>query len=132
VSARVQAVVDFYGPTDLAAVYQQYPRVRGYLTSFLGGPPSRIPGRYAAASPLFHVTPDDPPVFITQGTADRAVPYTQSIALDNALKAAGIREELVLFYGVPHGFQFQVGGGDLAPRIAQFLDSVLNGPTPAT
>ncbi|MFO0908587.1 MAG: alpha/beta hydrolase [Isosphaeraceae bacterium] len=38
---KVRAVVDFYGPTDLDALYDQSDRTKQYLLTFLGGRPTR-------------------------------------------------------------------------------------------
>jgi acetyl esterase/lipase len=126
VSARVQAVVDFYGPVDLPALYQQAPRPRADLVTFLGGTPDQIPNRYQAASPIQFVSPDDPPFLIFQGTADRAVPQAQSIELASALKAAGVPSKLVLLNGIAHGFELHIGPLDLTPQILTFLEEALN------
>ena len=55
VSARVQAVVDFYGPTDLAALERESARRRPAVVQFLGGTPAQVPQSYADASPDDHV-----------------------------------------------------------------------------
>ncbi len=126
VSSRVQAVVDFYGPTDLLTEYRDQPDGRSYLASFLGGSPDRIPGRYEAASPIRHVTPDDPPMYIIQGTADRIVAPDQSSNFASALRDAGVPVELTILPGAAHGFRFRVGGLDLMPQVLAFLDLALN------
>ncbi len=41
VSAAVQAVIDFYGPTDLTTLYSESPNAQPYLTTFIGGTPGR-------------------------------------------------------------------------------------------
>jgi acetyl esterase/lipase len=122
VSASVQAVVDFYGPTDLSAEYQSTVHSHPDLITFLGGTPDQVPGRYQAASPADLVTANDPPMFIIHGTADRIVPYQQSVELDTALKDAGVPEQLTLESGVTHGFRFRIGALDLLPQVVSFLD----------
>ena len=93
-SARVQAVVDFYGPTDLARLYNEGSRGNQFIGTFLGGTPSQFPGRYAAASPITYVSHDDPPMLMFQGTADPTVLQDQSISFAAALKAAGVPNHL--------------------------------------
>ena len=51
VSAAVNAVVSFSGPSDLASLYAQSPEAAKAAAQFLGGPPSAVPDLYAAASP---------------------------------------------------------------------------------
>jgi acetyl esterase/lipase len=127
VSSRVQAVVDFYGPTDLPALYRDAPRVRPSLESFLGGTPDKFPDRYQAASPINFVSPDDPPFLIMQGSADQAVPLTQSLELISALQQAGVPNREVVFGGIGHGFEFRIGKTSIVPFVVTFLDEALNG-----
>ena len=130
VSARVQAVVDFYGPTDLLAQFRQ-PKARDKILTFLGGPPTRWPGRYAAASPLTYISPRTPPTLMIQGTADTTVPPDQTTRLAAALDAAGVANQTILLRGMGHGFQPERGGLDLIPATVAFLDAVLAGrPAP--
>jgi acetyl esterase/lipase len=126
VSARVQAVVNFYGPGDLLTQYRDSPRDRPYMASFLGGTPDRVPGRYVAASAVSHVSPDDPPMLIFQGTRDAIVPMSQSVELDAALRAAGVPSRLVLLDGFSHGFRFDLGRGvSVLPEVVGFLNTAL-------
>jgi acetyl esterase/lipase len=53
----VQAIVDYYGPVDLAAGYSDPPvpdpiNSKQVLLDFLGGSPRELPAAYAAASPI--------------------------------------------------------------------------------
>jgi acetyl esterase/lipase len=127
VSAQVQAVVDFYGPADLTNLYNQDPRDRAYLDTFLGGSPTDMPGDYTAASPITYVASNDPPFFILQGTADKANLFSQSAELANAFKAAGVPYHLEVFNNVPHGFRLRLGHNlNLLPQVLTFLDNALN------
>jgi acetyl esterase/lipase len=127
VSARVQAVVDFYGPVDLADLYRDAPRVRPFLGTFLGGSVDEVPQRYAAASPSSYVSPDDPPFFIVQGTADPTVPPSQSQLLAHDLTQAGVPNQLKYLYGLRHGFEFHINKRlNLRPLVATFLKQALD------
>ena len=127
VSARVEAVIDFYGPTDLTSLYNENPRVRPFLETFLGGTPDQYLGRYQAASPLLDVTPNDPPFFVIQGTADRANLYDQSTRFVAALTAAGVPTSFFPLPNVPHGFRLKLGTNlNLLPDVLGFLDAALN------
>jgi len=128
VSARVQAVIDFYGPTDLPTLYTQAPQVQRFLDTFIGGPPSHYPAQYRDASPVSHVSADSPPFLIYQGTADTAVIPSQSAELDQTLTKAGVRHTIEYFPGLPHGFRLKVGDVNLLPQVLAFLDSALNHP----
>lgn len=125
-SARVQAVVDFYGPVDLVAIARHSPRAAEPVVSLLGGPIEQMPARYEAASPAWHVSCDTPPMLLVHGQHDAQVPLAQSEALDRALARAGVRHRLVVVPGAVHGFGLQVAQRDLVPDILDFLDSVWN------
>jgi dipeptidyl aminopeptidase/acylaminoacyl peptidase len=53
-------------------------------------------------SPLTFVRATVPPVLSVHGDADSAVPYGQSVRLHQALKSAGVVEELVTVPGAGH------------------------------
>ena len=134
VSDRVQAVVDFYGPTDLTALYNQSrSAVLPYFDTFLGGPPSEFPGRYAAASPMTYVNSNTPPVLIVQGMADITNLPSQSLSLDAALTNDGVPHQLITISWATHGFGLDLPGFNLTGDVASFLDAALSGqPIPET
>lgn len=100
VSSRVCAVVDFYGPTDLTT---EYARKQKVVTDFLGGKMfEETPEIFKQASPLAHLTKDDPPTLIFQGTIDILVPVAQSDALAERLKGLGIDYVYERYEGWPH------------------------------
>jgi len=87
-SSRVQAVVDNYGPSDLAA---ENVRNISVVPEFLEGKSyEEAPDLYVAASPVTYITPDDPPTLIFHGTVDGIVPVAQSDELAAKLKANGV------------------------------------------
>lgn len=53
-------------------------------------------------SPLFHVSPDDPPIFIGNGARDHRVPQAQSKRLFDALAREGIEAHLMVNSKVGH------------------------------
>lgn len=120
-SARVQAVVSFYGPSDLARLDAGSPEASSRVRRFLGASPKEAPGRYSAASPVANVSADDPPMMLVHGSADTLVRPSQSIAMARRLRAVGVRSELVIVPGAPHGFGLRAGGLDLAGKVARFL-----------
>jgi acetyl esterase/lipase len=122
-SARVEAVVDFYGPVDLTALYQDAPRDDPFLATFLGGTPAQVPGRYTAASLDTYIAPTDAPFFIVQGTTDQTVIPSQSSLLASDLKNAGVPFSLEYLVGLGHGFQFHINNQlNLLPQVVTFLD----------
>jgi acetyl esterase/lipase len=125
VSAKVQAVVDFYGPTDLAALQSESKDASGAIHQFLGTTPAQDPALYAAASPISHVSASDPPFLIVQGTVDPVVVESQSSKLAATLSAAGVPNQLVMIPGAGHGFGLKVGGHNLLSQVDQFLSASL-------
>jgi len=126
-SSKVQAVVNYFGPTDLAA--RDIPEVSQPLVKdFLGGTPAEKPEAAAKASPLTYVTKDDPPVLTFQGTKDPLVPYSQAIKLTDALTKSGVPGRVDLLIGAGHGWR----GDDLKHTMDEaysFLDKYLK-PSP--
>jgi acetyl esterase/lipase len=125
-SARVQAVVDLYGPTDLFASRTTRPLPSNPVTLMLGASLRDMPGRYEAASPVRHASPDDPPMLLIHGRDDRLVPLEQSEALAAALQDAEVFHRLIVVDDAAHGFGFRVAKRDILPEVLAFLDSVWN------
>jgi acetyl esterase/lipase len=123
VSARVQAVIDFYGPTDLPRLLNSTAISRGPVSLLLGGRHDRVAGRYDAASPIRHVSRDDPPMLMIHGRNDLLVPLEQSEILAAALRDVGVRHRFLVIDDARHGFGFQVERRDLLPEILAFLDA---------
>lgn len=126
-NTRVHAVVNFFGPTDLAAA--DIPEVsKPLVRDFLGGSPAEKPDEAAKASPITFVTKDDPPVLTFQGTKDPLVPHTQATKLADALSDAGVPGRVELLVGAGHGW----GGDDLKRTLEEtvaFFDKHLK-PAP--
>lgn len=72
-------------------------------------------------SPIFHVTPDDPPVLIINGQKDIRVPSAQAIKMYEALYNAGVEAELILNDRAPHGNL----GAEAASAIKSFISRIL-------
>lgn len=102
-SSRVQAVVNVFGPTDLAACYRTS-SVAWIFRLFMGGTPEEVADTYTAASPITYASADDPPVLTLQGDQDRLVPVAQATSLDAKLKAVGAPHTLTIYQGQGHGF----------------------------
>ncbi len=104
ISSRVQAVVNYFGPTDLARLHATSKRAAGLLENLLDGPPEKAAALYKAASPITYVSKDDPPTLTIHGTADPVVPVEQATEFDAAMKKAGASHTLLLLEGEQHGF----------------------------
>ena len=105
VSSRVQAVCDFFGPTDLAKMgdfwsTMDHDSPDSPESKLIGGPVQESTDKAQRANPITYVTKDDPPFLIVHGDKDPLVPHNQSELLEEALKQAGVE---VTFYTVPNG-----------------------------
>jgi len=107
-SSRVQAVVDYYGPTDFTQM-SKFPSKMNHDAPdspealLLGGPVQQNKDKAARANPITYVTPDDPPFLIVHGDQDPLVPLNQSELLAAALKKAGVPVQLAVIPGGGHG-----------------------------
>jgi len=122
--SKVQAVVSYFGPTDLEA---ELPPVSvGLVNNFIGGTKEEMPDAYKRASPLTYVTKGDAPMLLFQGTKDRLVPYAQAWVMTEALTKKEVPGKVEFLVGVDHGW----GGKDLERSQATswaFLDKHLRG-----
>jgi len=133
VSSRVQAVVDFFGPTDLLRMDEQAgPESRmkhntpdSPESKLVGGPVQEHQELAAKANPITYVTPDDPPMLLVHGDADPLVPHPQSEILYDALKQAGVEATLHIVKGGGHGTGF---GPDVQEQVNRFLEQHLKPP----
>jgi acetyl esterase/lipase len=103
-SSRVQAVVNIFGPTDMAACHKTS-SVAWIFRLFMGGIPGETNGTYKAASPINYVSEDDPPVLTLHGDRDTLVPIAQATTLNEKMKSAGASHTLIVFEGQGHGFR---------------------------
>lgn len=113
---RIQSVVAGGIPSDLRK-YSGSPIVM----RFMGGDRHEMPERYAEASPAYHVSSDDPPVFLYHGELDFLVTKDQATDYYEALTAANIDAELYLHGWREHMTMF-LFGGDAEKRAIQFLN----------
>lgn len=106
-SAKVQCVVDCYGPVDLEAMMTS--ASAPIVEAFLGVPLAGNEESYRRMSPHSLVKKDPPPFLVVHGTADVGtkrgqVPLEQSTAFVEKLKAAGGEARLLRLEDAPHGF----------------------------
>jgi acetyl esterase/lipase len=102
-SPAVNAVVSYYGPTDLRDP-EDLPNLQTQVTKFLGNPPQDDPAEAALASPVTHVDASDPRFLFNHRTLDDVVPLQQSIDMKLALDGVGVASTLVQVGGTGHGF----------------------------
>ena len=124
-SSAVQAVVDGYGPTNLAridAARATMPSIGSdaesiaighvlpagdpdsFESRFIGVPVSSSVREVELADPVHYMRAGSPPFLIMHGEADTLIPCSQSRYLFDALGNAGNDAALVLFEKLKHGF----------------------------
>lgn len=119
-SSRVQAVCDWYGPTDLLQMGGSHDNADSPESLLIGGAIQENKEKVARANPITYVSADDPPFLIMHGTSDPVVRYNQSELLAAALKQAGVACTLVPLDGAGHGGpEFQTP--DVQQQIAEFF-----------
>jgi acetyl esterase/lipase len=121
-SSRVQAVVDWFGPTDFLHIGEpasdvQHDAPDSPESKLIGGPLLENKDKAAKASPITYVSKDTPPFLIMHGDQDRTVPFNQSELLFAALKKAGVDVTFVPVKGAGHGF----GGPQAIAPVEEFL-----------
>lgn len=122
-STQIQAVVNYFGPTDFGAT--DLPEVtKPILAKFFGGSAEDKTDLAKKASPITYVSKGDAPTLTFQGTKDPLVPYTQATKLADAMTAASVPGRVELMVGAGHGW----GGPDLKRTLDEtfaFFDRYL-------
>ncbi len=134
-SSGVQAVNDYYGPTDFIQMdAHAFPGTRlihdaptSPESRFIGGPIQDKANRTKVqrADPITYVTKNDAPFLIVHGDSDPAVPHHQSELLYAALVKAGVPVRFITVKGGGHGQGFP--GAELNPIASEFFDRHLKG-----
>ncbi|GMW01189.1 MAG: hypothetical protein AMXMBFR84_23260 [Candidatus Hydrogenedentota bacterium] len=83
----IKAVAAFYPPTDFTV---EGVRKLDPVQQFLGTRYATHPELYSLASPLSHVSGENPPTLLVHGTVDEIVPVDQSDRLFDALRLADV------------------------------------------
>ena len=110
-SSRVQAVCNWFGPSELLTMP---PNVVGHGRTaedvagsngakLLGATVREVPDLARDASGIDHVSPDDPPFLIMHGEADPGVPLAQSRSLHARLEEHGVDSRIHIVPGAGHG-----------------------------
>ena len=127
VSSRVQAVCDWFGPSDFLTIGKfpsniKHDSADGPEGKLFGKPIHENEAMAKQASPTTYITKDDPPFLVMHGDKDMTVPYSQSEELAAALKKAGVWVKFITVPGGGHGM-----GPAQTPPVYEFFDEKLKG-----
>ncbi len=128
VSSRVQAVCDWFGPTDLLIMppnvvsekrtLEQVSKSNG--AKLLGKTVRDVPELAKDASAFYQIDERDPPFLIMHGSEDPGVPLEQSRKFHDALQAAGVESEFVIVEGAGHGGA-EFNTGEVQEKVRAFF-----------
>ncbi|MBT4140480.1 MAG: alpha/beta hydrolase, partial [Candidatus Latescibacteria bacterium] len=130
VSSRVQAVCDWFGPTDFLRMND----VKGKMdhdpanspeSELVGAPIQEHPDLAGNANPISYVSGDESPFLIMHGGQDFTVLKNQSELLNVALQEQGVSSTLVLIDDQGHGFRGE--RADIMKLVEGFFDERLKG-----
>ena len=134
--SNVQAVVDWFGPTDFLKMDEQLtasgmPPIEGTEHSgahspeslLLGARITEIPAKVRAANPATYVRENAPPFLIQHGVNDPVVPVQQSMELAAKLRAVCGDDRVILdlIEGAEHGDP-KFEAPENVERVLAFLD----------
>ena len=119
--ARVAAVAELSGPADLTGADARDDFVPIQL-AFLGCSTETDCPTARTASPIFAVSPDDPPFFVANST-DELIPIAQSRRFVTALRAAGVPTTFVEVTGRLHSIAML--NPELKAKIVEFYRETL-------
>lgn len=113
---RVRVIVAGGTPSDLT----KYPGGK-LVPAFIGGSRGEKFDSYRAASPVTHVNPNDPPVFIYHANLDNLVPLDHATDYQSLLDRNGITNELFIIRGHGHITGFFADGAAVDAAL-DFMD----------
>lgn len=125
-SSRVQAVCDYYGPTDFTVFvttpgYESHASEASPEAKLIGGAVMQNKDKAARVNPITYVSRDDPPFLIVHGDKDPTVPINQSELLFKSLKETGVSSHFHTIHGAVHGGP-GFAGQDIADMVSSFFD----------
>jgi acetyl esterase/lipase len=111
ISSKVQAVCDWFGPTELLTMppnnvdngRTEEDIAKSNGAKLLGATVRDVPKLAKDASALDNVSKEDAAFLIMHGDADKGVPLEQSQKLHDKLVANGVPSQLIVLKGAGHG-----------------------------
>ena len=135
VSSRVQAVCDWFGPTDFLRMNDVPGKIDHDApdspeSKLVGAAIQDHPERVDRANPITYISPEDPPFLILHGSQDFTVLKNQSELLHTALQRAGVSSNLILIDDQGHGFRSSKRNPeDVLRHVEAFFDRELKQKT---
>lgn len=123
-SSQVQAVVDMFGPTNVASTDDSDAFARTIFWLALG----HSAALRRSASPVTYVAAGAPPFLIVHGEQDTTIPPRHARQLAERLTAAGTPVTLVMVKGAGHGLNTpgqQPSATDLVGMVTDFFSRTL-------
>jgi acetyl esterase/lipase len=128
-SSRVQAVCPWAGPADLVSLSRTSSHAMmknaNPIMALIGGTLEEKKQVAVQASPVSHITPDDPPFLIFHGENDTLVPPGQAKLLHESLRKGGVESELHIIKGGGHGVATAGAYFEIYQRMRTFFDKHL-------
>lgn len=126
----VRGVVNLAGPVDLTSNISEYEALcrDSVITTLLGGRLTRVPERYAQASPIKHL-PLGVPQALVIGEHEDFVPRPIAEAYARAAAAAGDSIRLIVIPRAGH-FELASPRASAWPQVASAIQSLLDGKLP--
>lgn len=128
-SSRVQCVVNLCGPEDFtqALMFDKEGKPNwkdDAVSGLLGGNAQDKTAEAKAASPVTHVSKDDPPFITFHGTKDQRVAFLHAMMIHEALGKAGVTSAVI---PITDGGHSSVNHPEVKIRGQQFTEKVLRG-----
>lgn len=122
---RIKAVVDFFGPSDMTAMYNNPAPMAppASIAAVIGGTPATHAALYQSSSPVNFINAQSPPTIILQGGNDPLVLPSQSTAVRDKLTLAGVANQYVFYPSGGHGDWDLVTFTNAFNNIQAFLEA---------
>jgi len=120
-SAKVQCVIARAAPTDFlnASIGENFLNVK------VKKKPSTIEYKVAQmASPIYHISEDDPPILLIHGDQDPVVPFVLSENMHNKLLEMNVESNLITVEGGVHG-PGVLDSPEVREKMVQWMDQHL-------
>lgn len=112
-SGAVQAVVDWYGVSDLRGL-----EADGFESLLLDSDVADTAEMARLASPIVHVSPENPPFLLMAGLADELVPFEQTRKLADALERNRVDTNVYALHDLGHAFDADSERTAMEPLMA--------------